>query len=135
MEKKQSDGVRKHISTVGPEVYNCVLYGPGQNSKYLLHNIIAREVSKCVVEGLGKVAKTDDQVHSCQEHSPGIVRALDGETMAFFSLQTSHIIDLLEYGLSESQDTPWVLMRSWGSEYMTVTAARAENKTLLCYEM
>ena len=58
MERNQSVGFGKHTSTVGPEAYNCVLYGPGWNSKYLLHNSIAREASKCVVEGLGKIAKT-----------------------------------------------------------------------------
>lgn len=58
MERNQSDGVRKHANSVGPEVYNCVLYGPGWNTKYLPHNIIGREASMCVVEGLEKVAKT-----------------------------------------------------------------------------
>lgn len=59
MERNQSGDVRKHVSGVGPKVYNCILHGPGWDTKYLLHNIIAREASMCAVKGLEKVAKAD----------------------------------------------------------------------------
>lgn len=56
--KKPLGWFQQATSTVGPEAYNCVLYGPGWNSTYLLHIGIAREASTSIVEGLGKVAKS-----------------------------------------------------------------------------
>lgn len=79
----------------------------------------------------GPQAKTDDEVHSCQEHRPADGRVLDDKTMLCFTWQTLSIIGLLGDGLSESQDTPCVLGRSWGSVYMGVTAGVAENRTFL----